>query len=84
MVGLLVMQTRKPIHHRPPVPPLGPGPQLACQSQILSVRAAFAVVWIAVRARLELQKGLVQEHAALRTLLAAEVVAAGTTKVDES
>jgi hypothetical protein len=86
MVGLLVMQTRKPTHHHPLVPPLGPGPQLACRSQILSVRAVFAVVWIAVRARLELQKDLVQEHAvaALRTLHAAEIVAAGTTKVEES
>ena len=45
----------------------------------------FAVVWIAVRARLELQRDLLLEHAvaALRTLLAAEIVAAGTTKVEE-
>lgn len=82
------MQTRKPTHHRPPLPPPGPGPgpQLACRSQILSVRAVFAGVWIAVRARLELQMDLVQEHAvaALRTLNVAAIVAAGTTKVGES
>jgi hypothetical protein len=80
------MQTRKPTHHRPLVPPLGPGLQLACQSQILSVRAVFAVAWIAVKARLELQMDLLLEHgvAALRTLIAAEIVAAGTTKVEES
>lgn len=86
MVGLPVTQTRKPTHHHPWVPPLGPGLQLACQSQILSVRAVFAVVWIAVRARLELQMDLLLEHAvaALRTLFAAEIVAAGTTKVEES
>jgi len=80
------MLTRKPTHHRPPVPPFGPGPQLACRSQILSVRAVFAVVWIAVWARLEQQRDHVQEEhavAALRTLLAAEIVAAGTTKVEE-
>ena len=79
------MQTRKPTHHRPPLR-LGPERQLVCRSRILNVKAVLVVVWIVVRARLELQRDLVLEHAvaALRKLLAAEIVAAGTTKVEES
>jgi hypothetical protein len=49
------------------------------------VRAALAVVWIAVRAKLELRRDLVLECvAALRKLLVAELVFAGIRKVEES
>lgn len=46
----------------------------------------FAVAWIALRARLELQRDLLLEHAvaALQMLIAPEIVAAGITKVEGS